>query len=382
MPHDPASAVLQLTQQLIRCPSVTPQDAGCQQLIGERLARVGFALEPMRFGEVDNLWARRGKGAPLVCFAGHTDVVPPGPRDRWRSDPFVPEIRDGYLFGRGAADMKSSIAAFVVAVERFVASHPDHPGSIALLITSDEEGVAVDGTTRVVDVLKARGEPIDYCIVGEPSSARQLGDTIKNGRRGSLSGELVVKGVQGHVAYPHLADNPVHRAAPALADLAAAQWDQGNEYFPPTTWQISNIHGGTGATNVIPGELRVLFNFRFSTASTVEGLKQRVHALLDRHGLRYDLTWSLSGLPFLTARGELVQAAADAIRRETGVETELSTAGGTSDGRFIAAICPQLVELGPVNATIHQINECVALQDLESLSRVYGGVLAALLDGR
>jgi succinyl-diaminopimelate desuccinylase len=294
----------------------------------------------------------------------------------------VPEIREGYLFGRGAADMKSSIAAFVVAVERFVASHPDHPGSIALLITSDEEGVAVDGTTRVVDVLKARGEPIDYCIVGEPSSARQLGDTIKNGRRGSLSGELVVKGVQGHVAYPHLADNPVHRAAPALAELAAAQWDQGNEYFPPTTWQISNIHGGTGATNVIPGELRVLFNFRFSTASTVEGLKQRVHALLDRHGLRYDLTWSLSGLPFLTARGELVQAAADAIRRETGAETELSTAGGTSDGRFIAAICPQLVELGPVNATIHQINECVALQDLESLSRIYGGVLAALLDGR
>jgi succinyl-diaminopimelate desuccinylase len=336
----------------------------------------------MRFGEVDNLWARRGKGAPLVCFAGHTDVVPPGPLERWRSDPFVPEIREGYLFGRGAADMKSSIAAFVIAVERFVAAHPDHPGSIALLITSDEEGVAIDGTTRVVDALKARGEAIDYCIVGEPSSAQRLGDTIKNGRRGSLSGELVVKGVQGHVAYPHLADNPVHRAAPALAELAGTQWDEGNEYFPPTTWQISNINAGTGATNVIPGELRVLFNFRFSTASTVDGLKQRVHALLDRHGLRYDLTWSLSGLPFLTARGRLVQAVADAIRRETGVETELSTAGGTSDGRFIAAICPQLVELGPVNATIHQINECVALADLEPLARIYGGVLAALLDGR
>jgi succinyl-diaminopimelate desuccinylase len=381
MSHDPGSAVLQLTQQLIRCPSVTPADAGCQQVIGERLERIGFALEPMRFGEVDNLWARRGSGAPLVCFAGHTDVVPPGPPERWRSDPFVPEIREGYLFGRGAADMKSSIAAFVVAAERLVAAHPNHPGSIAMLITSDEEGVAADGTSRVVDALKARGEAIDYCIVGEPSSARRLGDTIKNGRRGSLSGELLVKGVQGHVAYPHLADNPVHRAAPALAELAATRWDDGNEYFPPTTWQISNINAGTGATNVIPGELRVLFNFRFSTASTVDGLKQRVHALLDRHGLRYDLTWSLSGLPFLTARGRLVQAVADAIRRETGVETELSTAGGTSDGRFIAAICPQLVELGPVNATIHQINECVALADLEPLARIYGGVLAALLDG-
>jgi succinyl-diaminopimelate desuccinylase len=270
----------------------------------------------------------------------------------------------------------------VVAVERFLAARPDHAGSIALLITSDEEGVAVDGTTRVVDALKARGESIDYCIVGEPSSANRLGDTIKNGRRGSLSGELVVKGVQGHVAYPHLADNPVHRAAPALAELAATRWDEGNEYFPPTTWQISNINAGTGATNVIPGELRVLFNFRFSTASTVDGLKQRVHALLDRHGLRYELAWSLSGLPFLTARGRLVQAVADAIRRETGLETELSTAGGTSDGRFIADICPQLVELGPVNATIHQLNECVAVDDLEPLSRIYGRVLAALLDER
>jgi succinyl-diaminopimelate desuccinylase len=382
MSHDPASPVLELTRQLIRRASVTPADAGCQQLLGERLARIGFALEPMRFGEVDNLWARRGKGAPLVCFAGHTDVVPPGPRERWRSDPFEPEIREGYLFGRGAADMKSSIAAFVVAVERFLAARPDHSGSIALLITSDEEGVAVDGTTRVVDALKARGESIDYCIVGEPSSANRLGDTIKNGRRGSLSGELVVKGVQGHVAYPHLADNPVHRAAPALAELAATRWDEGNEYFPPTTWQISNINAGTGATNVIPGELRVLFNFRFSTASTVDGLKQRVHALLDRHGLRYELAWSLSGLPFLTARGRLVQAVADAIRRETGLETELSTAGGTSDGRFIADICPQLVELGPVNATIHQLNECVAVDDLEPLSRIYGRVLAALLDER
>jgi succinyl-diaminopimelate desuccinylase len=380
MLNDPRpSPVLQLTQELIRLPSVTPADAGCQRLIGERLACTGFALEPMRFGEVDNLWARRGSATPLLCFAGHTDVVPPGPLDQWQSDPFVPSLREGYLYGRGAADMKGSIAAFVVAAERFVEQHPRHRGSIALLITSDEEGIAVDGTVRVVDTLKARGERIDYCIVGEPSCEQRLGDTIKNGRRGSLSGELLVKGVQGHVAYPHLARNPVHQAAPALAELAATRWDEGNEFFPPTTWQISNIHAGTGATNVIPGQLRVSFNFRFSTASTVDGLKQRVHAVLDRHGLEYRLDWSLSGMPFLTGRERLVQATTEAIRRETGVQAQLSTAGGTSDGRFIAAICPQIVELGPVNTTIHKIDERVAVADLDVLSHVYQRVLATLL---
>jgi succinyl-diaminopimelate desuccinylase len=308
-------------------------------------------------------------------------VVPPGPLEKWTSPPFEPAVRDGHLYGRGAADMKGSIAAFVAAVERFVAVHPDHVGSIALLITSDEEGVAVDGTVRVVEALQARGERIDFCIVGEPSSAQRLGDIIKNGRRGSLSGELVVKGVQGHVAYPHLATNPVHLAAPAIAELAATQWDQGNEYFPPTTWQISNIHAGTGATNVIPGELQILFNFRFSTASTVEGLKQRVQAILDRHGLEYTLEWSLSGMPFLTARGRLVQAVTQAIRDEIGVEAELSTSGGTSDGRFIAAICPEIVELGPLNTTIHKLDERVAVDDLEALSRIHYRVLTALLDG-
>jgi succinyl-diaminopimelate desuccinylase len=383
MPNDPAVlSPLQLTEELIRRPSVTPADAGCQELVGQRLARLGFRLEPMRFGEVDNLWARRGTGRPLLCFAGHTDVVPPGPLDKWTSGPFTPDIRDGYLYGRGAADMKSSIAAFVVAAERFVAEQPDHPGSIALLLTSDEEGIAIDGTARVVEALRARSEALDYCIVGEPSSAQRLGDTIKNGRRGSLSGELVVKGVQGHVAYPHLARNPVHLAAPALAELAATVWDEGNEYFPPTTWQISNIHAGTGATNVIPGELRVLFNFRFSTASTMESLKQRVRAILDRHQLDYALEWSLSGMPFLTGRGRLVDAATDAIQRETGVTAALSTTGGTSDGRFIAAICPEIVELGPVNATIHKLDERIAVEDLETLTRIYHRVLAALLNGR
>jgi succinyl-diaminopimelate desuccinylase len=383
MPNDAAPGpALALAKTLIRCRSVTPDDAGCQTILAERLRALGFTVEPMRFGLVDNLWARRGQAAPLVCFAGHTDVVPPGPRELWGSDPFEPVVRAGHLYGRGAADMKSSIAAFVTAVERIVAEAPDHPGSIALLITSDEEGVAVDGTVRVVEALRARNERPDYCLVGEPTSAQRLGDTIKNGRRGSLSGELRVRGVQGHVAYPHLARNPVHLAAPALAELAVTQWDAGNEYFPPTTFQISNLQAGTGATNVIPGELRVLFNFRFSTASTVEGLKARVHQALDRHGLEYGLDWSLSGMPFLTPSGRLVDAVSQAIRDELGIEADLSTSGGTSDGRFIAAICPQVVELGPVNATIHQIDERIALGDADALARVYYRTLNGLLNGR
>jgi len=374
-----AAATLDLTQALIRLPSVTPEDKGCQQLLSQRLAALGFRLEPMRFGKVDNLWARRGTTGPLVCFAGHTDVVPPGPLDQWQSDPFVPTEHEGYLYGRGAADMKTSIAAFVTATERFLAQHPDAPGSIALLITSDEEGVAVDGTVRVVQALLARHERIDYCVVGEPTCTLRLGDTIKNGRRGSLSGDLYVEGVQGHVAYPHLARNPVHLAAPALAELTAVQWDRGNEYFPPTTFQISNIHAGTGATNVVPGELHVAFNFRFSTASTVEGLKAKVGNILDRHRLDYRIEWSLSGMPFLTPRGRLVETLSRAIADELDVTTELSTSGGTSDGRFIAQICEQVVEFGPINATIHKLNERVALSDIGALSRVYERLLRELL---
>ncbi len=380
MPNDAApGAALALAEALIRCRSVTPDDGGCQGLLAERLQALGFTIERMRFGAVDNLWARRGSGAPLVCFAGHTDVVPPGPLEKWHSDPFEPVQRAGYLFGRGAADMKSSIAAFVTAVERLIASAPQHGGSIALLITSDEEGVAADGTVRVVDALRARGERLDYCIVGEPTCVQRLGDTIKNGRRGSLSGDLRVRGIQGHVAYPHLARTPVHLAAPALAELASIQWDAGSEYFPPTTFQISNLKAGTGATNVIPGELQVLFNFRFSTASTVDGLKAHVHEILDRHGLDYALEWALSGMPFLTPRGQLVEAISAAIVSELGVKPELSTTGGTSDGRFIASICPQVVELGPVNATIHQVDECVALGDVDALAGVYFRTLTALL---
>jgi succinyl-diaminopimelate desuccinylase len=375
-----ADSTLELTKALIRLRSVTPQDAGCQRLLAERLRAIGFGVEPMRYGEVENLWARRGRSAPLVCFAGHTDVVPPGPLEQWQSDPFTPVEREGFLFGRGAADMKTSIAAFVTAVERFVQANPRHPGSIALLITADEEGVAVDGTVRVVEALRARGEQLDYCIVGEPTCSERLGDTIKNGRRGSLSGELMVKGVQGHVAYPHLARNPVHQAAPALAELAHTVWDEGNEYFPPTTFQISNLHAGTGATNVVPGELRVMFNFRFSTASTVEGLKARVHAVLDRAGLDYHIAWSLSGMPFLTPSGQLVRAMSAAIEAETGTAPALSTTGGTSDGRFIATLCREVVEFGPVNATIHKLNERVALADAERLSRIYERVLGSLLE--
>jgi len=380
-PEDDSHAALELTRALIRLPSVTPDDRGCQVLLAQRLEALGFRIESMRFGAVDNLWARRGTHAPLLCFAGHTDVVPPGPLERWHSDPFTPSERDGWLYGRGAADMKSSIAAFVTAVERFVRAHPDHPGSIALLITSDEEGVAVDGTVKVVQALDGRGERLDYCIVGEPTCSERLGDTIKNGRRGSLSGELRVKGVQGHVAYPHLARNPVHQAAPALAELAAREWDRGNEYFPPTTFQISNVQAGTGATNVVPGELHVLFNFRFSTASTVDGLKRQVTDILARHGLDYTLDWSLSGMPFLTPRGTLVEALSQAIGTELGVRTALSTTGGTSDGRFIAAICPQVVEFGPCNASIHKLDERVAIADVDALRRVYQRVLENLLSG-
>jgi succinyl-diaminopimelate desuccinylase len=373
------SSTLDLAKQLISRRSLTPADDGCLDLLGTRLAPLGFNLEKMRCGEVDNLWARRGKASPLLCFAGHTDVVPTGPVDKWGSDPFTPTVRDGMLYGRGAADMKGSIAAFVVALERFVAEHPQHRGSISLLLTSDEEGVAVDGTVRVVEALQQRGEMLDYCIVGEPTCVGKLGDTIKNGRRGSLSGVLTVKGVQGHIAYPHLVKNPIHLAAPAIAELAATEWDKGNEYFPPTSWQISNIHGGTGATNVVPGTVEILFNFRHSTASTTDALKAKVHAILDKHGLEYDLLWEMSGKPYLTARGDMVDAVAAAIKQVTGTDTELSTSGGTSDGRFIADICPQVIELGPVNATIHKLNECVSVADLDALSEIYYLTLHKLL---
>jgi succinyl-diaminopimelate desuccinylase len=370
---------LELAKALISRRSLTPDDAGCQDILIDRLQKLGFKVERMRFGNVDNFWARRGTQAPVVCFAGHTDVVPTGPIESWDTAPFTPTIRDGMLYGRGAADMKTSLAAFVTAIEAFVQENPGHKGSIALLITSDEEGIAIDGTVKVVETLKARSELIDCCIVGEPTCVTQLGDTVKNGRRGSLSGKLTVKGVQGHIAYPHLAKNPIHLAAPALAELAATQWDDGNEYFPPTTWQVSNIHGGTGATNVIPGHVEILFNFRFSTASTVDGLQDKVHEILNRHGLDYDLKWELSGKPFLTPRGNLVSAVAKAIKDVTGLDTDLSTSGGTSDGRFIADICPQVVELGPVNATIHKVNECVAVSAIEPLKAIYQRTLDNLL---
>ncbi len=375
------SATFELARELISRVSITPNDGGCQALLAQRLARLGFTIEHLRYGDVDNLWARRGSTKPLVCFAGHTDVVPTGPLDQWHSDPFQPTVRDGVLYGRGAADMKSSIAAFVTAIEGFLAQHPDHPGSIALLITSDEEGVAVNGTVKVVETLRARGEAMDYCIIGEPSSVAVLGDTMKNGRRGSLSGDLLVRGVQGHIAYPHLSRNPIHQFAPALAELSAARWDDGNEYFPPTTWQVSNITAGTGATNVIPGELRVLFNFRFSTASSEESLKSRVQEVLDRHGLDYGLTWWLSGRPFLTPKGKLVESLSRAVKNVTGRTPELSTSGGTSDGRFIADVCREVVELGPINASIHKLDEHIVLADLDALSRIYQFTLADILNG-
>lgn len=375
----PHSATLALACELLSRNSTTPDDAGCQQLMGQRLAECGFSLEHMRFGEVDNLWARRGNEGPVLCFAGHTDVVPSGPLMQWNSPPFEPTIRDGFLYGRGAADMKGSLAAMLVATERFVADHPSHRGSIAFLITSDEEGPATDGTVRVVDTLTERNEKVDWCIVGEPSSTELLGDVVKNGRRGSLNGRLVIKGLQGHVAYPHLARNPIHLAVPALAELAAEVWDQGNAFFPPTSFQISNIHSGTGVTNVVPGELEALLNFRFSTESTVEGLQERVNTLLDRHGLDYQLEWSLSGLPFLTEPGDLLDGVRAAVRQVTGRETLPSTSGGTSDGRFIATMGTQVVELGPVNASIHQINEHVSIADLETLTDIYYATLRWLL---
>jgi succinyl-diaminopimelate desuccinylase len=373
------SDTLELSKQLIARPSVTPEDAGCQVLLAERLARLGFQIENLRFGEVDNLWARRGDRGPLFVFAGHTDVVPPGPLEAWWFPPFEPTVQDGILYGRGAADMKSSLAAMVIATERFVATHPEHAGSIGFLITSDEEGPAIDGTVRVVEWLLARDQHIDWCLVGEPSSTDKLGDVIKNGRRGSLGATLTVHGKQGHVAYPHLARNPIHAFAPALQELVGLEWDQGNEFFPPTTFQVSNIHAGTGATNVIPGELGVLFNFRFSTEVTENELREKVEAVLDRHHLDYDIEWSLSGQPFLTAAGELVDATRSAVQDVCGYAPQLSTSGGTSDGRFIAPTGAQVVELGPLNATIHQVNEHVAVADLELLSRIYEKILEKLL---
>jgi len=384
------SPTLLLTEQLIARPSVTPDDAGCLDLLARRLAPLGFACERLDSGpenfRVSNLWSKRTAtrsgqaqaATKTVVFAGHTDVVPTGPVEQWSSPPFTPTHRDGRLYGRGASDMKASIAAFVVAVEEFLAATPDPRLDIALLLTSDEEGPSVDGTKVVIEQLRARGERLDWCIVGEPTSVEQTGDMIKNGRRGTLSGRLTVRGVQGHIAYPQLARNPIHQAVPALTELAATVWDEGNAFFPPTSWQMSNIHGGTGATNVIPGQVVIDFNFRFSTESTAEGLQQRVHAVLDRHGLEYDLTWTLGGQPFLTTPGELVQAVQQAIRAETALETELSTTGGTSDGRFIAQICPQVIELGPPNASIHKIDENVRLVDIEPLKNIYRRTLEHL----
>jgi succinyl-diaminopimelate desuccinylase len=373
------SRTLALTEDLIALSSVTPEDKGCQQLLAELLSPLGFVCETISSNGVTNLWARRGTTSPVFVFAGHTDVVPTGPQEQWASKPFVPTHRDGKLYGRGAADMKTSIAAMVVACEEFTRTHPDHKGSIAFLITSDEEGPATDGTVIVCERLKERGEQIDFCLVGEPTSAHVLGDMIKNGRRGSLSGKLTIKGVQGHIAYPQLATNPIHVAAPALAELVAERWDEGNEYYLPTSWQMSNIHAGTGANNVIPGEMVIDFNFRFSTASTADGLEARVHAILDKHNLNYDLKWTLSGLPFLTPRGTLSDALSTAILDETGVHTELSTTGGTSDGRFIARICPQVIEFGPPNASIHKIDEHIELRFIDPLKNIYRRTLENLL---
>jgi succinyl-diaminopimelate desuccinylase len=370
---------LELCCELLRRRSVTPEDDGCQALMMSRLEAIGFTCTPLPFGQVSNFWAQRGSDGPLLVFAGHTDVVPSGPESHWKTPPFEPTLEGDTLYGRGAADMKSSLAAMVIACEEFVASHPDHPGRIGFLITSDEEGPAVDGTVRVMQYLGERGEQIDYCLVGEPSSSALLGDVIKNGRRGSLNATLTVRGTQGHIAYPHLADNPIHRLAPALDDLAREIWDQGNTFFPPTSMQVSNIHGGTGATNVIPGEVQVLFNFRFSTEVTDQQLRQRTQAILDRHGLDYAIDWDLSGQPFLTDCGALVEAARSSIQAVTGLQTELSTAGGTSDGRFIAPSGAQVVELGPVNATIHKLNEEVHAPDLPRLAAIYRGIIERLL---
>lgn len=374
-----ADETLGLAIELLKRRSLTPDDAGCLDVIGARLEKIGFHIERHHHNGVDNLWARRGATAPIVCFAGHTDVVPTGPLDQWHSDPFDPTVRDGQLYARGAADMKTSCAAFVTSTEHFLAAHPDHSGSIAFLLTSDEEGPAIDGTVKVVEALKARGETLDYCIVGEPTSAAEFGDTIKNGRRGSLSGTLRVLGVQGHIAYPHLAKNPIHLLAPAIAELADTMWDEGNTYFPPTTWQISNIHGGTGATNVIPDVVEVQFNFRYATASTAEGLMDAMHEILDSYNLDYEIDWTLSGKPFLTPRGRLCDVLSDAIHEVTGITPGLSTSGGTSDGRFIAEVCREVVEFGPLNTSIHKINEHVALEDVGKLAAIYRAALEKLL---
>ncbi|MEY3747469.1 MAG: N-succinyl-diaminopimelate deacylase [Pseudomonadota bacterium] len=380
------SKTLELAKDLIARQSLTPEDAGCQEVMIKRLQPLGFSIERMRFGNVDNFYARRGNSGPLLVFAGHTDVVPTGPVDKWHTPPFEPTIKDGMLYGRGAADMKTSCAAFITAIEDFIADHPDHAGSIGLLITSDEEGIAINGTVKVVEALKARNEHFDYCIVGEPTSNKVVGDMIKNGRRGSLSGKLTVKGVQGHIAYPHLVKNPIHMVAPAIKDMVETVWDKGNEYFPPTSWQISNMNGGTGATNVVPGEVEILFNFRFcpelnGQGSTEQNLKSRVHAILDRHALDYELEWEYSP-PYITPRGDLVEAISQAIEESYGVTPELSTTGGTSDGRFIADICKQVIEFGPLNATIHKLNECVAVADIEPLKETYKRTLEKLLLGR
>jgi len=377
------SETLDLAIDLLKRQSNTPLDAGCQEVMIKRLEPLGFKIERMRFGDVDNFYARRGNTAPLLVFAGHTDVVPTGPLDKWHTPPFEPTIKDGMLYARGAADMKTSCAAFVTAIEDFLAENTSHKGSIGLLITSDEEGIAINGTVKVIEVLKARGELIDYCIVGEPTSNKVVGDMIKNGRRGSLSGKLTVKGVQGHIAYPHLVKNPIHMAAPAIKDIVGTVWDKGNEYFPPTSWQISNMNGGTGATNVVPGEVEILFNFRFcpeldGAGSTEANLKSRVHAILDEHKLDYDLEWEYSP-PYITPRGNLVEAISEAIKDCYGVTPELSTTGGTSDGRFIADICKQVIEFGPLNATIHKLNECVAVKDIEPLKDTFKLTLEKLI---
>lgn len=374
-----SNAAFEYTRELISRRSLTPDDAGCQDWLADKLAPLGFSIEKIVSKDVTNLWARRGTEGPVLCFAGHTDVVPTGPLEKWSYDPFQPTLSDDFLYGRGAADMKGSIAAFLDAVEGFIAAHPNHKGSIAWLITSDEEGPATDGTIKVVEKLAARNELLDYCIVGEPTCAEEFGDTIKNGRRGSLHGKLKVKGVQGHIAYPHLAKNPIHLAAPAIAELAATEWDQGNEYFPPTTWQISNMHSGTGATNVIPGHADIVFNFRFSTASTIEGLQTKVHGILDKHKLDYELEWEVGAKPFLTPRGKLVEALSDAIQDTVGLTPTLSTTGGTSDGRFIADISKEVVEFGPINKTIHKIDECVGVDELVNLAAIYRRTLENLL---
>lgn len=378
-PSDTESATLALVKDLIARRSVTPDDAGCQEVMITRLAALGFTIERLRFDDVDNFWARRGDTAPLYAFAGHTDVVPTGPETQWQHPPFEPTVKDGMLYGRGAADMKGSLAAMVTACERFVDAHPDHAGSIGFLITSDEEGPSINGTVKVVEHLEARDEKMDGCLVGEPSSTKVVGDVIKNGRRGSLGCVLTVHGVQGHVAYPHLAENPIHAVAPALAELSAESWDNGNEFFPATSFQISNINGGTGATNVIPGEVEIVFNFRYSTETNQQQLQQRVEAILDKHNAKYTANWTLSGNPFLTPSGALVDATCAAVKRVQGIDAELSTAGGTSDGRFIAPTGAQVVELGPVNATIHKIDECVSVEDLDKLSVMYEHILEQLL---